>query len=127
MLLNYPRVGAEVRAPASLASAALPGIPLLVELLEITAARPDISPASLVERFRERPEGPHLEALLADEMLITEDGAARELADNLARIVASGQRRRLEELVAKASEGALSAEEKEELRHLRRHDTDVST
>ena len=127
LLLNYPRVGAEVRPPASLASAALPGIPLLVELLEMTAARPDISPASLVERFRERPEGRHLEALLADEMLIAEDGAARELADNLARIVASGQRRRLEELVAKASDGALSAEEKEELRHLRRHDSDVST
>jgi len=78
----------------------------------------EISPAGLVERFRERPEGSHLEALLAEEILISETGAAAELIDNLERIVRSDGELRLEALVAKASAEGLNEAEKDELRSL---------
>jgi DNA primase len=120
LILNYPSVRANIIPPDQLAEVRQRGVPLLVELLEITAQRPDIKAAGLIERFRDRPEGPHLEALLAEEIIVDETGAEAELADSLKRIVESAERQRLEELVATANERALNDEEKDEFRKLRR-------
>jgi DNA primase len=122
VLLNYPKQCADISMPEGLANTSQRGAGLLVELLQIASGNPDISPAGLVERFRERPEGPHLEALLADEILISETGAAAELIDNLERIMRSNVELRLEELVAKAGAEGLSDAEKDELRSMRVED-----
>ncbi|MDJ0929310.1 MAG: DNA primase [Gammaproteobacteria bacterium] len=119
LLLNYPMLG-DAAPIAGLENAHQKGSDLLRELLEMTAQRPNVSSAALLERFRERREGPHLEALLAEEMLVDEAAAARELADCLARIVASEEEARLEALVAKAAVQELTSQEREELRGLRR-------
>jgi len=126
LILNHPSVGANLRPPDQLSAVRQRGVPLLVELLEITAQRPEISAAGLLERFRDRPELQHLEALLAEESIVAEQGAATELADSLARIVVSGEQQRLEELVAAANERPLNDEEKDEFRRLRRSDTGPS-
>ena len=122
MILNFPSISAEVVPPPEIESIHERGVPLLVTLLSIAAEKPDISPAGLVEKFRDRSEGPHLQSLLAEEMLVGESAAIKELADCLARIVSDAQQRRLEELATKANESGLTTLEKEELRTLRRQD-----
>jgi DNA primase len=120
LLLNFPELGAALNRPAGLDAAEQRGVPLLLEVLEITAGKPDISSAGVLERFRDRPEGRHLETLLTEEVLIGPDAAARELEDSLARIVWAAEQQRLAALINKAAETGLGAHEKEELRRLRR-------
>ena len=122
LVLNYPGVAAQQPVPQGLTEVPLRGVPLLVELLEIAASRPDITPAGVLERFRERPEGPHLQALLAEEILVSPEAAATELAHSLARISASAAEQRLADLVARADRGELTEAEKQELRGLGRGD-----
>lgn len=124
VVLNYPQACAAVTPPGGLADTRQRGAKLLTELLDTITDRPDLGPAGLVERYRDRPEGPHLEALLAEEMLISEDAAAEQLLDNLEQILKSDVTQRLEELVAKAGAEGLTDAEKEELRGLRRDDLD---
>jgi DNA primase len=124
LILNYPSLGGNAILPPELGEIRQRGVGLLTELLEITAQRPDINAGALLERFRDRPESPHLEALLAEEMLVDEAGASAELTDSLARIVSSAAEQRLEELVEIAVDRDLNAEEKAELRRLRRTESD---
>ncbi|MDH3509732.1 MAG: DNA primase [Gammaproteobacteria bacterium] len=119
LILNYPAIGSVVTPPPNLAAARHRGIPLLLELLEITRGRPDITSAGVLERFRDRSEGPHLEGLLAEEVLIEEASASAELSDSLQRIADGVEQQRLEELIEKAESSELNAAEKDELRKLR--------
>jgi len=122
MLLHYPGLAAELPENDDLAGGSERGLPLLLELLEIGRQRPHIGSASVLERFRDRRELPHLEALLTEEILLEQDGAARELKECLDRILAARHSHRLEELAAKAESNELSPAEVEELRGLhRRH------
>jgi DNA primase len=109
-----------VSVPTGLAEESQRGAALLAEILRMVRAQPDLSCAGLLERFRERPEGPHLQQLLTEELLLEAEPAAREFADCLARIMARGRDQRLAELVEKAAAGPLSEAEREELRGIRR-------
>jgi len=124
LLINYPAIGSEMPATPELAQVDQRGTALLGELLEITARSPDISPAGLMERFRDRSEGAHLQALLAEEEPLGAKAAARELADSLIRILETGDRQRLEALSTKAGTTSLSQAEKDEMRALRRCDAE---
>lgn len=56
----------------------LPGMDLLLEVLEILRVRPDLSTSALIERWRETPSGSHL-AKLAAEQPELDDSAALEI------------------------------------------------
>ena len=120
LVLSYPQVAATIVPPPGLASARLKGAGLLAELLQLTRAHPDLNPGALLERFRDRSEGPHLSALLAAPTQVGESGARAELADSLQRILALEREERLASLASKAAAGGLTAEEKEEFRQLQR-------
>ncbi len=120
VILNYPGLGRRIQAPAELSAVRQRGIVLLCELLELARANPQINSAGLLERYRERSEGRHLETLLTEEILLDEAGAERELVDCLDRIVQSQRDKRLAELVEKANDQGLTDEEREELRGLHR-------
>ncbi|MCK6369867.1 MAG: toprim domain-containing protein, partial [Gammaproteobacteria bacterium] len=120
LLIHFPAIGAGIQIPAGLAQVRQKGAALLLELLDITAARPELGPGALVERFRDRPEYPHLMELLSQTQLVSESSATRELSDSLHRILALEREERLADLVAKAEAGALSAEERAEFRRLQR-------
>jgi DNA primase len=120
LVVNLPAVAAQATVPPGLAQVRVKGVPLLCELLELARAHPTLTPGGIVERFRDRPEGPHLAELLAAPLLVSEDAAPRELADSLLRLVALGRDERMAELVSKAEAGDLSPEEKEEFRQLQR-------
>ncbi|MCC7259137.1 MAG: DNA primase [Gammaproteobacteria bacterium] len=120
LLVHHPELGRTVTVPPGLDTVRTRGTALLAELLELTRSTPGLTPGALVERFRERPEGPHLAELLAGQVLVGEAGAARELADSLQRIVAQARDERLAELVSKAASASLSTEEKDEFRRLQK-------
>ncbi len=120
ILLHHPTAVQQVQVPSDLGDARQRGVPLLQELLALLAEHPELSSAAVLERFRDRPEGPHLEKLLAEELLIGQDAAAQEFDGCLARLAERGREDRLAELVQKAESGALSDAEREELRGIRR-------
>lgn len=119
IILNHPSTMADTELPEQLAAVDQKGIPLLIELADIARQKPEIKPPGLIERFRGRPEFPHLEALLANDSTITEvSEVGTQLFDCLQRIIRSDSERRLAELIAKADDTRLTAEEREELRRL---------
>ncbi len=120
LLVHFPQLGAAAPVPPDLGQVRLKGSVLLMELLELTRQHRELTPAAVVERFRDRPEGPHLAELLAGQMLVSEAAAAQELADSLQRIVVLGREERMAELLTRAGAGGLTPAEKEEFRQLQR-------
>ena len=113
LVLHYPQRAAAVTPPEELAQVPLAGIPLLLRLLETTAAQPHITVAGLLERFRDDADGRHLGKLLSRPPQDEEAAATAVLNDCLQRIVESYKRQRLQELTARA----LSLTDKEKLEY----------
>jgi DNA primase len=124
LALNYPSARAQIEPPPQLQNIRQRGAPLLIEILELAAQKPNINPAGLLERFRDRTEYPHLVSLLAEEILIDREAAGAVLNDNLHKIVAEAEQQRLAELIDAANERGLTADEKDELRRLSQIDPD---
>jgi DNA primase len=120
LLLHYPAIAREVPLPASLEASGQRGVELLRELHALASSRPDVTPPVLLERFRDRPELPHLARLLTEEPLVGEDGAAAELRGCLGRLLSAATQQELATLLQKASEAGLSAAERERLAMLQR-------
>ena len=119
LTIHHPGSAAVAEIPRGLSEADLKGVPLLMELLDICRSNPDIGTAGLLERWRERPEHPHLLALAANDLLITEEAAPIVIGDTLRQIVRrAGPERRTEVLLAKARSEGLNPQEKQELRDL---------
>ena len=96
-----------------------PGIPLLVEVLETLRAIPNLTTASLIERFRGREEAETLAKLVSWRPPVEADSdAAQILADCLRRLWRARDSRRAERLLAESRHRPLSDSEKEDLRTL---------
>lgn len=119
LILHHPTAVADAEIPAGLASLDRRGIPLLAELLEVSRSSPDITTAGLLERWRKRPEHPHLLKLAANEIMVSQEVAATVLGDILRQLVhREGDERRTEILLEKARGPGLDQDEKDELRRL---------
>jgi DNA primase len=118
LLLHHPDAALHLDVER-LGGIARPGIDLLRDLIETVQARPDITTAGLLERWRQHPEGRHLGKLAAVEMPPPEDfDAAAELAECLAQLAAAGLRERIQVLIEKERVGSASEDERSELRTL---------
>ncbi len=118
LLLEQPALGAGIASPYSFADLDLPGVELLVELLELTASNPHLSTGGLLEHWRGRPEETHLARLASTPLVIPEDGCEQELSGAVQRLVEQRNRQRAEQLLLKGRDSALSGPEKNELRQL---------
>ena len=119
VILQAPAVASRITIPEALDSVDIRGIHVLREMLEIARATPELDTARLLERWRERPEHPHLERLAATPIPGDEEALGRHLEEILSRL--AGPRAveaRMEALVEKAGREGLDAGEKEELRAL---------
>ncbi|HUO80802.1 MAG TPA: DNA primase [Steroidobacteraceae bacterium] len=119
-VVQQPGAALGIPGPEALRLAGDRGLDVLAELIEMAQAEPHLTPAQLVERWRERPEHERLAELAALPLPELEPAAvARELAAAVARLAAeAGPERRLDELIDKAASDGLSDEEKRELREL---------
>ena len=89
----------------------LPGLPLLVQLLELSINEPQISPGAILERFRDTEHEAALWKLATWDHLVPESGLEAEFTDAMARIRRLLADRRLEHLNERLQAGELTAEE----------------
>ncbi|MDZ7645081.1 MAG: hypothetical protein U5K76_13220 [Woeseiaceae bacterium] len=98
-----------------------PGVDLLHDLIETVHADPDITTAGLLERWRHHDQGRHLGKLAAVELPAGEDfDPAAELADCVRQLRHAGARDRIDFLIEKERLGALTEDQRQELRGFRR-------
>ncbi|MCE7901712.1 MAG: DNA primase [Gammaproteobacteria bacterium PRO9] len=120
LLLHFPAVATEVPLPPDVEASGQRGVPLLRELHQTAAARPQASAAVLLEHFRGRPELPHLAQLLTEEPLVDAAGAVAEFRGCLDRLLAAATQQEMAALLQKADQGGLSDTERQRLAVLQR-------
>ncbi len=120
-LLQHPALAELAFRHADPMIQALPGHELLDEILQTLKDKPELTPAMLVERFRDTPQAAVVNRLASWQPPISGDEAhedwARLMEDAFHRLLQQAREHRLEELLHReASMGeALSPQEKEEL------------
>lgn len=119
LLLQSPGL-AERADPAELGRLDLPGVPLLVELVELLREKPHLNTAAVVESFRGRDTHSHLARLAGWTLAVPDEGLEREFDEKLALIRDEGLTRRLEALEAKDRGAGLDENERQVLRDLLR-------
>jgi DNA primase len=116
LLLGAPEVASAAEPPYPFAALDLPGISLLLALIELSRERPEANASSLVEMFDGQPEHPALLKLLASQI---PGETEHQKADFLAAIDKLNERAkagRVQVLKDKLSAGEISEDEKQELR-----------
>jgi len=97
-LLHKPALAANVNDPASLLDSGEPGVKILVELLELLQARPELNTAAIVEHWRNKPAGPRMAELAATAPELEDDDALLiEFEAMLVKLQQLGQKRQLQD------------------------------
>ncbi|MBO9661927.1 MAG: toprim domain-containing protein [Dokdonella sp.] len=118
LLVQRPSLAGAIEPPWTFAELRQPGIPLLIELIGFCRARPDVTTGALLEHYAEREEAKALQKLAVVEFPGGEEEARAELLDAIVQLERQTTRQRRDDLTRRQAEGALSDEEKEELRRL---------
>lgn len=119
LLMHHPKAAAGLDYDNQLETLEIRGIGIFLELLEECKNAPNISTAMVLERWRGRPEMDALARLAAQESLVSDEAAARELQDTIAKMVEESRPRlKTAQLLEKAADGTISEEEKSELQNL---------
>ncbi|ALP52133.1 hypothetical protein Tel_02675 [Candidatus Tenderia electrophaga] len=118
LLLERPDLAGHVADPARFRDLEEPGMGLLVELLELIQKRPNISCGAILEHWRDRPEGKHLNRLASASSAIPSDGYEHEFNDALRLLDKQRVDRSYRALLRKGETGGLSPEEKQLLTQL---------
>ncbi|WP_449467991.1 DNA primase [Stenotrophomonas humi] len=118
ILLQQPSLAMNLESHHAIGGLRLPGIELLLELLELVQQRPDISTGALLEHFNEREEQTALHKLAAQELPGDEAMWAQELQDAINQLEKQLLQQRLDELQAKQRQQGLDDTDKYELREL---------
>jgi DNA primase len=112
-LLHEPQLAAHVSDPELLETPDIPGLQLVSAIVSTIREHPEITTATLLERWRNTPEYTHLERLLAwSPPGIDEHSLLKLFTDALTHIAASRDEIRLQRLIDKSEHGALTEDEK---------------
>ena len=118
VLLQQPSLGLSLEPPYGFKDLKQPGVELLVELLSLVHARPEITTGALLQHFAERDELSALQKL-ASQVLPGNDTTWRmELLDAVVQLEKQTVEQRIEELQAKSRDVGLDDADKYELRAL---------
>jgi DNA primase len=125
LVLQYPALASVANAqPDNWRRLDNPGIPLLTELLDSLATRPDITAGALLERWRDTPDAPHL-ARLSDPGLLSHippEGVEPELIDAVGALNSEWRARERKALLNRLSPAQWSEDDKRRLREGLNHD-----
>ncbi|WP_349617771.1 DNA primase [Azotobacter salinestris] len=117
-LLHHPQLAQKVADASHFASEEDPYAQLLVALLEALQKNPHSSSLQLIARWHGTEQGRLLRALAEKEWLISTDNLEQQFFDTINTLAARQRERGIEQLLRKARQGELSAEEKTRLRDL---------
>ena len=118
LLVQNPGFATAIEPPHLFSTLRQPGIPLLVELIALSRARPEISTAAVLEHFTERDEVKALQKLAVMEFPGGEDAWRTEFLDALAQLDRQTVQQRIDDLMKRQGEGMIADAEKDELRTL---------
>jgi DNA primase len=117
-LLHYPSLGSGVMTTDHLRALELPGVALLLELIETLEDNPHLTTGALLERFRDHESGRHLAKLAAEDIATLDGGLEREFKDSLEKLQRLAEDQRFAELARRERQGQLSDAEKREFARL---------
>ena len=121
LLLQHPPLALELLPPFRFAGLQQPGVPLLIDLLQLVDARPDITTGALIEHFEGREEHAALQKLAAEVVPGDVEMWRTTFMDAIDQLERFRLRQRIEVLQERVRDGgfsALTAEEKAELLQL---------
>lgn len=118
LLLHRPSLLEWVDDTVELDKIDRPGGTLLRELVELLRDNPHLTCGAIVEHWRDREAGRHLAKLAAQPVMVPEDGMEAEFKDVMAKLAAERHEQTLDGLLAKASLGDLSEDEKTQLQQV---------
>ncbi|MGB3394439.1 MAG: DNA primase [Stenotrophomonas sp.] len=118
ILLQQPSLALSLEGHHAVSGLRLPGIDLLLELLELVRQRPDISTGALLQHFDGRGEQAPLHTLAAQTLAGDEAKWTEELQDAIAQLEKQLLFQRIEDLKAKQQKQGLDDTDKYEMREL---------
>ena len=118
LLLQQPSLARAIEPPYVFAVLRQPGIPLLMELIAICLARPDIHTGALLEQFEGRDDHAALTRLALLDFPHDAEGLRHEFLDAVAQLNRQTLAQRLDELLERQKAATLSQADKDELRLL---------
>lgn len=119
MLLNEPKLAQEMPPAADLSVLKLPGVPLLVQILETLRTNPHLNSASLLERYRDSEHQRHLLKLMMWRPPASDDfDLAVEFRCTMASLYAKAAAQRTDRLLEKERKEGLNSDERRELQDL---------
>lgn len=114
LLVQQPALIANLEPPYLFATLRQPGIPLLMELIALCKARPDIATPGILQSFEGREEGAILHKLILKDLLVS-DNWKQEFLGAVERLNRQTMQQRIDDLRAKEKEQPLSDAESREL------------
>ena len=118
-LLHQPELAQEVKDISHLIDGDIPGLNLLIEVLEFLKKNPTLKTGALIEHYRESKHGKHLQKLAAWEPEFNESvSLSAELSDALEKLTETCLKQRYENLLIRSNQGQLTQEEETEFREL---------
>ena len=119
VLVQRPQLATGLDLPTAVVEAqADPGVQLLTKVHGLARENPQLTTASLIERFRGDEQQPTLEKLASRNHLVDDDGLEIFLAETLATLASQSIDDTIAELLRLASERELSGIEKQQLGEL---------
>ena len=118
ILVQYPKLAAKLDRPVLDVAGEVKGVKFLKELIDFCAAKPQVSTAVILERWRDRPEGPFLAALARRDLAGDEERLAPALGETITRIRGELIRARIRQLQEYQASRGLDDFQASELREL---------
>jgi len=117
-LLHAPELAMEVGPALRFEELSLPGLGLMIEMVEMVQANPNINLAVLMEHWRGTEHEQALQRLVVEELLLDSEQLKADFLGALQRLDQQRVALRQEALLEKSRYGELSQEEKQELNRL---------
>jgi DNA primase len=115
MLIQHPELQQTVTEIEKLKWLSLPGLDILIQLLETLSQNPHLTTAQLLERWRDHPSGAHLQKLALQSLSLPVDALMSEFAGVIQQLEKQATQHRQQYLTSKPL-SALSAAEREEIK-----------
>jgi len=118
LLLEQPQLAKNIPSTAGLQQIDTPGVPLLIELVELCKASPHLNSAQILEHYRDSEQGKQLAKLMCWQHFVNEGAFHDVFLDSIDKLFANFIKQRTEVLLQKGRTGQISSTEKQELQTL---------
>jgi DNA primase len=113
IVLQYPILAREVDSVETISYLKQPGVNIFVDLVETLHQHPHLTTAALLERWRDKENGAHLQKLAMQPLTLSADALKHELTGIVSRLNREARQQRIHELTSKPFSELTEAEKAE--------------